>query len=94
MKQILINIYYDAVADLQAAITESANGIVSILTTGAAAVSMISTALSGFILLILGITTMWKIRQGNTDAWGDAMQQLATVGAVMCFSISIMAIFF
>lgn len=79
---------------LQTAITNSGNSIVTIIKTGASAISLITSSIAGIVLLVLCISTAWKARHGNEDAWGDAMQLIATVAAILCFSNAVMAMFF
>jgi len=82
------------VENLEQAITDAGDDMVSVISAGAGVVSLIISAVAGLVLLVLCIMTAWKARQGNTDAWGDAMQTLATVAAVLCFSSAVSAIFF
>lgn len=82
------------VENLEQALTDAGDDMVSVISAGAGVVSLIISAVAGLVLLVLCIMTAWKARQGNTDAWGDAMQTLATVAAVLCFSSAVSAIFF
>ena len=84
----------DAASDLITAINNAGASVVSLLGTCAAVISTLIASVGAIVLLVVCVATMWKARQGNSDAWGDAMQLIATVGAVMCFSASVMAIFF
>ena len=77
------------VENLEQAITDAGDDMVSVISAGAGVVSLIISAVAGLVLLVLCIMTAWKARQGNTDAWGDAMKTLATVAAVLGFSSAV-----
>lgn len=79
---------------LQSSITNAGNSLIAIIKACAGVVSLLISSIAGIVLLVLCITTAWKSRNGNSDAWGDAMQLIATVAAILCFSASIMTMFF
>lgn len=87
-------IYASASTDLKKAITDAGDDMVGIISSTAGVISLIITSVAGIVLLVLCIMTAWKARQGNSDAWGDAMQTLATVAAVLCFANAVSAMFF
>lgn len=80
--------------ELKTALTDAGDDMVGIINSAAGVISLIISAVAGIVLLVLCIMTSWKARQGNSDAWGDAMQTLATVAAVLCFSNAVSAMFF
>ena len=90
----IMTIEAGATEKLQTAITNSGDSFISILATIATVISLITSSIAGICLLVLCISTAWKSRRGNEDAWGDAMQLIATVAAILCFSTAVMAIFF
>ncbi len=95
IKQSLIKyVNYNATTDLKNAITDAGDDMVEILSSAASVISLVISSVAGIVLLVLCIMTAWKSRQGNTDAWGDAMQTIATVAAILCFSNAVTAMFF
>ena len=87
-------VHYDAVTQINNAISNAGNSFISVIAAAAAVLSTVISSVSGSVLLALCIMTMIRSGRGNEDAWSEAMQKIATVGAVLCFSTSIMAIFF
>lgn len=87
-------IKYDAATDLKTSITNAGNSLITIIKACAGVLSLLISSIAGIVLLVLCITTAWKARNGNSDAWGDAMQLIATVAAILCFSTSVMTMFF
>lgn len=97
MKSVMNKIYLiktDAVADIKTAIKDSGDSIVGIIGVVAAAVSLIITSIAGLALLVICLATAFKSWRGNSDAWTDAMQTIAVVAAVLCFSTAVSTIFF
>lgn len=83
-----------AVDDIIKAVKDAGSDLVRVIQSGAAAISLVITAIAGLALLIVCLATGFKSWRGNSDAWGDAMQTIAVIVAVICFSTSVMAIFF
>lgn len=87
-------VHYDAVSQINNAITNAGSSFESVIAAAAAVISTVISSVSGIVLLVLCIMTMVKSGRGNEEAWSDAMGKIATVAAILCFSTSIMAIFF
>lgn len=84
----------DATTKLTTAITNSGNALVTVIKSAATVISLVTSSAAGIVLLVICISTAIKSRRGNEDAWGDAMQTIASVAAILCFSAAVMAMFF
>lgn len=84
----------DTVEDMKTAIKDSGDSIVGVIGAVASAISLVITSIAGLALLVVCCATAFKSWRGNSDAWGDAMQTIAVIAAVLCFSTAVSTIFF
>lgn len=82
------------ITEMKNAITAAGKDLTDLIEAFALLVSGLTSAVSGLVLLIMCAKTAFKAKGGNSGAWDEAAETIATCVIVLCFSAAIFAAFF